>query len=633
MILYMSYVCQLFRNVLYASIDMLKRVNSGFECVSVVLTSLCFFSLQDDDNARDDIVTENPSVLQEHAPPAPTVTAISSLLSESVWDDETPGPSYSTLLPSSSQSQDEGPEPSGSTDPLLEPAAPALSVSGDPGADEDEEECLIVGYVKPMAERTPELVQLSSDSSEEEQEANATDTTATVTKTEGSQSHVNQCSPASSPGPAPPSSPQLTPSHSQNRERTSQSRSPSSRDHHAHRHRSRDSSRSHLEPRDGFELRRKDELHSDTKEHGETWERSRHTESQDGSWSDHSPMSIWNSSEPSPSRHDTSSDRERSHHVREIFSHSWDEDRGKRRRRSRSPDSDLFIGAHRSCKSRWSRKRRRRSISSSSSSADSRSERCRLDKPGGKRKYKTRHLERAAQRQHGETSTSAEKRSGLRGRKRGRERRLSRSPSVEIIYERKAPDSHVRQRKKRRHRKRKRAQRSPTIITIDSDSDRTIDCLDRVLDVIDQTAAGVDDEQNDMRNTFNTSPNSLLESSNPAASPIRALNLDDCVVDVVDHSTSKINTVSVQDLVTPSTTTTLPSDTRLLESILQDLEDFLPGMIEEEEEEAGSKRRGPLTQEENTVSPRHDQTNTTEESERLKNKTTHSDEEPENQES
>lgn len=576
------------------------------------------FPSQDDDNASDDNVTANPSVHQEQAPPPPPATAADSLPSESAWDDETPGPSYSTLLLSSSQSQDEGPEPSGSTDTPMEPTALVASMSGRPVADEDEEECLIVGYVKPMAERTPELVQLSSDSSEAEQEANATDTKARVLKAEGSQSHVNQRSPASSPGPvsspgpAPPSSPQLTPldSHTQpsrSRERISRSRSPSSEGQHAHRHRSRD----------GFELIRKDLLHrhSDTKEHCQTWEPSHHTESQDGSWSDHSPMSIWSSSEASPSRHGTSSDRERSHPVTERFSlSSWDEDRGQRRKRSRSPNFDSFIGSRcpggRSRESRRSRKRRRRSIISSSSSADSHSEKCRLDKPSGKRKYKTRHLERAAQRQHGEGSTAAEKRPGHRERKRGRQRRLSRSPSVEIVFERKASDSHVHQRKKRRHRKRKREQRSPTIITIDSDSDRTIDCLDRVLDVIDQTAAGFDDEQIETVNTVNTTSNSCREFS---SSPVRTLNLDDCVVDVVNHKTD------------PMTTIPPPSDTRLLESILQDLEDFLPGVLEEEE--AGSNRRNPLTQ---TVSPRHDQTNMTEDSERLKNTTAHSDKEQDN---
>ncbi|XP_059932567.1 LOW QUALITY PROTEIN: E3 ubiquitin-protein ligase Topors-like [Gadus macrocephalus] len=64
------------------------------------------------------------------------------LLSLATWDEDTPGPSYSTA----------------------EPAAPPSPAAGGGGV---EEECLIVGYVKPMAERTPELVQLSSDTEEE----------------------------------------------------------------------------------------------------------------------------------------------------------------------------------------------------------------------------------------------------------------------------------------------------------------------------------------------------------------------------------------------------------------------------------------------------------------------------------
>ncbi|XP_051919210.1 E3 ubiquitin-protein ligase Topors-like [Hippocampus zosterae] len=52
-------------------------------------------------------------------------------------NDQTPGPSYSATLP---------------------------SLPSSPAAQEDEGECMIVGYKKPMAERTPELVHLSSDS-------------------------------------------------------------------------------------------------------------------------------------------------------------------------------------------------------------------------------------------------------------------------------------------------------------------------------------------------------------------------------------------------------------------------------------------------------------------------------------
>ncbi|XP_065131718.1 uncharacterized protein toporsb [Paramisgurnus dabryanus] len=628
---------------------------------------------EDDENNSEDNITENPSVVLERLPPAPPTPGTGNLLSESAWDDETPGPSYSTLLPSSSQSQDEGPQPSSST--ALIPAEPgsSISVSGRPGADDDgeEEECLIVGYVKPMAERTPELVQLSSDSSEEEQEATTMDTKAIVPKEEGSQvkSHVDPVSPGSSPGPAPSCSPQRTHSDSHVQESHSRERirncSPSSRDHQAHRR--RHGSKDCLQAtRDCFDFsdhkRRKSRLHqnSDHTEHAETWERSQLTESQGDSharspsktlsprsWSGQSPpMSIWSGSEQSPFRSDISSDKspERSHHVRERCSRA--KERGSRRKEkmSRSPDSDSWINSHRpssrSKESQWARKRRRRSVSSSSS-ADSCSERSRLDKPSGKRKYKTRHLERAAQRQQTEGTTSSEKlpRQGRKERRRSRERRLSRSPSVEIIYECKAPDWH--QRKKRRHRKKKREHRSPTVITIDSDSDRTIDCLDRVVDVLDQTTSGIDDEQMVDREQCVIHPavnsstlsslDSLLESSMSDPATV-SLNLDDCVVDVVKHSSSKTldcnrnidtnisHAESVPDPLIPvdSMMTTQPSDTRLLESILQDLEDFLP-VVEEDV----------VPKPQNTVSPQRDETNLKGESEGLENRNTDSDEQQE----
>lgn len=84
-----------------------------------------------------------------------------SCLSLSAWDDETPGPSYSTA------------EPSCSLAPLSFSPAPQEAANeggGEKREEEGEEECLIVGYKKPIAERTPELVQLSSDTEEEEKE-------------------------------------------------------------------------------------------------------------------------------------------------------------------------------------------------------------------------------------------------------------------------------------------------------------------------------------------------------------------------------------------------------------------------------------------------------------------------------
>uniref|UniRef100_A0A8C1FBB7 E3 ubiquitin-protein ligase Topors n=1 Tax=Cyprinus carpio carpio TaxID=630221 RepID=A0A8C1FBB7_CYPCA len=565
--------------------------------------SVIAISEDDDDNDSEDNVTENPSAVQERLASVATASGAESLPSQSAWDDETPGPSYSTLLPSSSLLQGEGAEPSSSTDPPLstldstDPAASG-SVSAGPGEDNVEEECLIVGYVKPMAERTPELVQLSSDSSEEEQEPAATETAASVTKSEESQvqipsqSHMNPLSPNSSPGPAPLCSPQHILSDgvgSCSKEQEADYLS-------SRGHQSKDGSRSHSrqsqdDSRFRGHRRHRSHRRSGSKEKDKSLEQSRCVEtpdcspSQTQSWTQSPAVSVWSGSPASkshssdcfPSRNNSDRSGEHSCHARERFSHSpsYSRRRKTKERRSRSPDSpDSFLGSHHPREAQRCRKRRKRSVSSSS--ADLHSERSCLDKPSGKRKYKTRHLERAAQ-----------------------ERRLSRerSPSVEIIYEQRAPDPHWVQRKKRRHRKRRRELRSPTVITIDSDSDRTIDCLDRVLDVIDQTAADVEQRDGSPEQDSIQNASCTLDSSNPLSEPSsptgrsdptteHTLNLDDCAVNVVDNSSSDCSrTMDASNheefmsdpFPVDSIITTPPSDVRLLETILQDLVDFLPG--------------------------------------------------------
>lgn len=125
----------------------------------------------------------------------------------------------------------------------------------------------------------------------------------------------------------------------------------------------------------------------------------------------------------------------------------------------------------------------------------------RCEKPGGKRKYKTRHLENA----HKETATnpcegkgsdlqkSLSKYSGCYknqdslldnqasiGTRHKKRKKKTRSPSVEIIYEGKASDTtrhHKKKKKKhkkkhRRHHSGNSSHSSPVVITIDSDSDK-----------------------------------------------------------------------------------------------------------------------------------------------------------------
>lgn len=594
-------------------------------------------------------MTENPSAVQEHLASVANASGTESLLSQSAWDDETPGPSYSTLFPSSSQSQDEGAEPSSSTAPpfsgpdMTGPAA-SSSVSAGRGEDNEEEECLIVGYVKPMAERTPELVQLSSDSSEEEQETADKETTTTVTKSETyqmelpSQSHMNL---RLSPGLAPSCSPQRTHSDSHSRERETDYLS-------CRAHPSNDGS-DLRQNRDDAELkvhgRRKDCSHrrSVSKEKAKSLEQSWHAKTPDcsptqtrspPSWSGQSPaVSIWsdspvsgsNVSDCSTSLNNTS--QEHSCHVRENFSQSPSYSRKRRIRemKSRSPDLDSFLSSRHPRESQRCRKRRKRAISSSS--ADSQSERSCLDKPSGKRKYKTRHLERAAQRLHEDGTATKEKR-----RRRSRER----SPSVEIIYERRAPEPQWHQRRKRKHRKRKRELRSPTVITIDSDSDRTIDCLDRVMDIIDQTAADVEPRdgtpgQDMIQNLSCTSSNPQSESSSPVVrtdpTTERTLNLDDYVVDVVDRSSSDCSRnadANNHEEFVPnpfpmaSMSPAPPSDTRLLETILQDLEEFLP-------EARPSPYASSHVQQERASIPRRDLSDTREVAENSEKKNTDGD--------
>lgn len=425
-------------------------------------------------------------------------------------------------------------------------------------------------------------------------------------------------SPSSSAGPAPSCSPQPNPSDPQ--EILSFSRERESGYYSSHGHRSRHASWSELRTHG----RHKDRSHRHNKEKPKSIEQLQHATTLEcspmhspQSWSGQSSaVSICSISPGSPS---CDSDYSPSPKTKR---------RRTKERISRSPDLDLFIGSHHPHESKCHRKRRKRSVSSSS--ADSHSEKSCLDKPSGKRKYKTRHLERAAQRQHEEGNTSKEKQSKRHSR--------DRSPSVEIIYERRAPDPHwvQRKKKKKKHRKRRKDLDSPTVITIDSDSDRTIDCLDRVMDVTDQTAADI--EQRD--GTSEQAETCTLASSNlfsESSSPVRpsdptnehSLNLDDCVVDVVDQSSSdcshNIDSSNREEFVPDpfpmSSITTAPSsDTRLLESILQDLEEFLPA----EEPEIGPSASSPL-QQDHTSSPPKELSNTRD-VDNSENKTTGGDE-------
>ncbi len=111
---------------------------------------------------------------QDYATPSLT-------LSQTAWDDETPGPSYSSepsqVLPFPVRDSDSD---SSVGEAVVSVAAvphqdrPAntgtIAVEEEHSAGSDDD-CVVIGYVKPVSERTPELVQLSSDSEHSEQNA------------------------------------------------------------------------------------------------------------------------------------------------------------------------------------------------------------------------------------------------------------------------------------------------------------------------------------------------------------------------------------------------------------------------------------------------------------------------------
>ncbi|KAL7863911.1 hypothetical protein AOLI_G00153310 [Acnodon oligacanthus] len=510
---------------------------------------------EDDDDSEEADITE---ATEERVPPVPMATGGESSLSQSGWDDETPGPSYSTLFPSPSRSQADGAEPSGD----VGQAGEVGRTSGADGPHEDEEEeCMIVGYVKPMAERTPELVQLSSDSSEE-QEAVATEmaTTATVPKAEASSSQTQApLSPESYRRPLSPSScpyPSASRSPGLNTDRVSPQNANSHRSHSGERDTERHSGLGTKEEtqqrcfRDGSQSCSDSSVLSGTSGHSRSGrrsgscsrhqERSTHRELQrwscqssglsptvsvasDSSDSSRSPS--WEQprsrDRKCPEKSDEEQEHPRSVSVREKSPQSsicWDSPlRGserkkarkrrrheKERERSRSPLRDCSAshgGCRDSRRRHGHRDRRLRAAShsssrSSSSSDDSQPDRPCPEKPAGKRKYKTRHLERAAQRQSSRRSSRDRERreariSPAKRHHRG-DRERSRSPSVEIIFERRAsdPPSHTHRWKRKRHKRRSRREakplNSPTIITIESDSD-TNDYQDCVTEVTNRT--------------------------------------------------------------------------------------------------------------------------------------------------
>uniref|UniRef100_A0A8D1CAE6 E3 ubiquitin-protein ligase Topors n=1 Tax=Sus scrofa TaxID=9823 RepID=A0A8D1CAE6_PIG len=507
-------------------------------------------------------------------------------VSQAPWDDETPGPSYSSseqvqasmssLLNTSDSSDEE--LVTGRATSQIQGVQTNEDLNND--SDSSSDNCVIVGFVKPLAERTPELVELSSDS----EELGSYEKMETVKTQEQEQSYssgdsdVSRCS---SPRSVLGKDEQINKGHcdsgtrikSKKEEKHSTSLS-SPRDlsssirgdrvysPYTHRHRRRGRSRSsdsHSQSRSGHDQKNRRKHHGKKRMKSK---RSRSRESsrprgrrdkkrsrtRDSSWSRRSQTLSLSSESTSRSRSRSSDHGKRRSRSRNrdryylrnnygsrykweytYYSRNKDRDgyessyrrrtlsRAHYSRQSSSPEFRINSSFsertnarkknnHSERKYYYYERHRSRSLSSTRSrTASTGPDRTRNEKPGGKRKYKTRHLEGAnemaqpsrefaskVKESHYQKSSSkldasyknesdsfSDSRSSDRETKHKRRRRRTRSLSVEIVYEGKATDTarHHKKKKKKHKKKHKKhhgdnASHSPVVITIDSDSDK-----------------------------------------------------------------------------------------------------------------------------------------------------------------
>ncbi|KAL1023816.1 hypothetical protein UPYG_G00046620 [Umbra pygmaea] len=465
---------------------------------------------------------ENDSV--DLNPPGDSVTG--GALSQTPWDDETPGPSYSAtesaralLLSIVDSDSESSVSDQRATAPQLkhphtevESARVKTDKDKSPLASSGDEDCMIVGFVKPLAERTPELVKLSSDSEESVLEGSRD-------KMPGLPQHIRftSVSPVSR-SPCPRRSEELGKKQDLTESKGRLHASPLVRQEKSKRHK-RDDRRRVGRDRSG-------ERRSWSRER-----RRRRHRSADRSRSTRSPAASVNSTLPRGRRPLRSRSRERSHTKGEKRSDSKDGGRSGHshdssshsiyvhyysRGRERDVSAMLYgerrsryFGSHADPRSRsQSRDSQprdaRRSWSRSSSPAGSHRKSHR-EKPGGKRKYKTRHLEEPPPTDrssevlddHPSSAASFSAKDKTRPQKTSREKR---SRSVEIVYEGSPSRKHNRK-KKKKHKKKSRKNRSkerlgsgkhsPIVITIDSDSDPQAADVNQPCDVSSTTGHGL----------------------------------------------------------------------------------------------------------------------------------------------
>ncbi|XP_055455089.1 E3 ubiquitin-protein ligase Topors [Psammomys obesus] len=508
-----------------------------------------------------------------------------STVRQAPWDDETPGPSYSSSeqvhvgmssLLNSSDSSDEDIVSGGATSQIQ-----GMQTSDDLHNDSDSssDNCVIVGFVKPLAERTPELVELSSDS-EELGSREKVETMKTQEQEQSYSSGDSDASRCSSPHSVLGKDKQMSKRHCESDTRIKSKReenpsaSPSApRDssstrgdrvcspyNHRHRKRgrsrssdSRSQSRNAHDPRNHRKHHGKKRVKNRRSRSRESSSRPRarkdkkRSRTRDSSWSRRSQTLSLSSGSTSRSRSHSSDHGKRRSRSRNrdryylrnnygskykweytYYSRNKDRDgyessyrrrtlsRAHYSRQSSSPEfrtqsfserTNARKKSHSERKYYYYERHRSRSMSSNRSrTTPAVPDRVRNEKPGGKRKYKTRHLEganEAAQpsrefaskvkdshfqksskldENYKNESDSFSDRSSDRETKHKKRKRRTRSLSVEIVYEGKATDTtkHHKKKKKKHKKKHKKhhgdnTSHSPVVITIDSDSDKDSD--------------------------------------------------------------------------------------------------------------------------------------------------------------
>ncbi|XP_069818186.1 E3 ubiquitin-protein ligase Topors [Dendropsophus ebraccatus] len=506
-------------------------------------------SYEEGSRSESSVITISPDEVNIREPDVPS----SSLdVGQAPWDDETPGPSYASVdQPASWTANISDEQPSSSAQTTGDAKASTEDVQEQTASIDD---CVIVGFVKPLAERTPELVELSSDSEgslcEVKIEQASKPQVKPFTLIDSSESSRSS-SPLSSHSSGKDTwkfnrkSNTLREKSPKSKKKERKPKEASSRNAHGTRKDKRrsynnDSSRRRARSQSSdcysqssrnrayeSHSRLRNKMSLDKSRH-RSWRDKRRSRSRDrsSSWRSQTvSLTSESSRERGGSRstsrnlsrgrsrsrdsdNDYAADNYRSTYQWEYTYYSRNRDRdgfeqsirkhargkGHYSRPSSSPEYHVqsYSGRRdlkrkKSTTSKQHRRDRDRSRSPSCSRTNTSRPSLQRDKPSGKRKYKTRHLERHEERNSNreveapqgnvksykddltETSSNEPKR-----------RKKTRSPSVEIVYEGKATESskYHRKKKKKKHKRKHRREHvsnssaaSPIIITIDSDSD------------------------------------------------------------------------------------------------------------------------------------------------------------------